>query len=168
MEDFLQPVEKKRGLNPIFLVGVLVGAALIGGVIYLLSMQPSAEEQTARILASAHLPGSPEFAELDRDIIIATDKDTVESPMGLGTISMFIKGNIKNRGTRTITVLEVRVAVVTQLNEVLRERKVLVVPVQQAQLAPGDTIPITLSLDGFSKDDDRANIRWKVTAIKAE
>jgi len=42
------------------------------------------------------------------------------------------------------------------------------VPVQQALLEPGQTIPITLTLDGFSRKDDRANIRWKVTAIKAQ
>jgi uncharacterized repeat protein (TIGR01451 family) len=37
-----------------------------------------------------------------------------------------------------------------------------------ATLAPGETIPITLTMDGFTKDDDRANIRWKVTAIKTK
>ena len=85
----------------------------------------------------------------------------------MGTISMFIKGKIRNKGTRTITALEVKVAVITTFNEVIRERKILVVPVQQSQLGPGDIIPITLTLDGFTKNDDRANIRWKVSAIRA-
>ena len=44
----------------------------------------------------------------------------------------------------------------------------LVVPIQDAMLSPDETIPVTITLDGFSKEDDRANIRWKVTAIKAE
>ncbi|MBK7802513.1 MAG: hypothetical protein IPJ55_07545 [Chloracidobacterium sp.] len=35
-------------------------------------------------------------------------------------------------------------------------------------LGPNQTIPITLTLDGFDRKDDRANIRWKVTAIRAE
>lgn len=80
---------------------------------------------------------------------------------------MYINGKIRNKGQKTITALEVNVGVVTQFNAVLRERRILVVPVQQPSLGPGETIPITLTLDGFAKDDDRANIRWKVTAIKA-
>lgn len=88
--------------------------------------------------------------------------------MATGKISMFIHGNIRNKGTRTIDILEVKAAVVTQFNEVLRERKILVVPVQQATLGPDETIPVTLTFDGFNRDDDRANIRWKVTAIRAK
>lgn len=79
---------------------------------------------------------------------------------------MFIHGNIKNKGTKNVTALEVNVGVITQKNEVIRERRILVVPVQQPALPPGETIPITLTLDGFDRKDDRANIRWKVTAIK--
>jgi hypothetical protein len=126
------------------------------------------DEQVAQILAGAYREGSPEFAEVTKDIIISTDDRTVESPTGLGTISMFINGTIRNKGTKTITVLEVNVAVVTQFNKVLKERRIVVVPIQQATLGPGETIPITLTMDGFSKDDDRANIRWKVTAIKTK
>lgn len=125
-------------------------------------------EQTAKLLEGSYREGSPEFAALNKDIIIATDDNTVESPMGLGTVSMFIKGKVRNKGTRNISTLEVNVAVVTQKNEVLREKRILVVPIQQPILAPDQTIPITLTLDGFDRKDDRANIRWKVTAIKAD
>jgi hypothetical protein len=58
------------------------------------------------------------------------------------------------------------VAVVDQFNQVIKEKRVLVVPTQQEQLSPGESIPITLTLDGFDSNDDRANIRWKVTAIR--
>ena len=81
---------------------------------------------------------------------------------------MFIKGNVRNKGTHNISTLEVNVAVITQKNEVLREKRILVVPIQQPILGPNQTIPITLTLDGFDRKDDRANIRWKVTAIRAE
>jgi hypothetical protein len=43
-----------------------------------------------------------------------------------------------------------------------------VVPVQQSSLEPGQDIPITLTVDGFTRDDDRADIRWTVTAIHAK
>lgn len=141
----------------------------IAVAIWALSHRPPIEEQTAKILEGAYREGSSEFAAVTKDIIISTDTDnTVESPTGLGTISMFIKGKIHNKGTRTITALEVNVSVVTQQNEVLREKNVLVVPVQQPSLPSGQTIPITLDLVGFSHKDDRANIRWKVVAIKTQ
>ena len=168
MEDLFKPVEKKRGINLVFVGGIAVGLILIGVAIYLLSFKPSMEEQTARILAGSYHEGTPEYAELNKDIIISTDDSTVESPMGTGRISMFIHGKIRNKGTRTISILEVSVSVVTQFNQPLRERNILVVPVQQSSLGPDEIIPITLTLDGFSQDDDRANIHWKVTAIKAE
>ena len=167
MEDLFTPTKAKRGINKIFILAALIAIVLIGGAIWLLSMRPSIEEQTNRILQGAFREGSPQFEELNKDIIISTDDKTVESPTGMGTISMYINGKVRNKGARTINVLEVSVSVVTQFNEVLRERRILVVPVQQSSLGPGEIIPITLTVDGFSKNDDRANIRWKVTAIKA-
>ncbi len=167
MSELFTP-EKKKGINPVFIVGALVGIAAIGLAIWLLTFKPSMEEQTAKILQGSFKEGSPEFADLNKDIIISTEDSTVQSPMGLGTISMFIDGKIRNKGPRNITVLEVNVAVVTQFNVVLREKRILVVPNQKNGLAPGEIIPIHLTMDGFTKDDDRANIRWKVTAIKAE
>jgi hypothetical protein len=147
MDDIFKPVEKKKGINKIFVAALLIGAALIAGAIWLLSFRPSMDVQTAQILEGSHREGSPEFADLNKDIIISTGEKTVESPMATGKISMFINGKIRNKGSRTINALEVNVAVVTQFNDILRERRVLVVPVQQAVLAPGDTIPITLTLD---------------------
>jgi hypothetical protein len=168
MDDIFKPVERKRGINKIFVAALLIGAVTIGAVIWVLSFRPSIDEQTAQILAGSFREGTPEYAELNKDIIISTDDKTVQSPMATGKISMFIHGNVRNKGSRTINILEVNVAVVSTFNDILRERKILVVPVQQPTLGPGETIPITLTLDGFNKEDDRANIRWKVTAIRAQ
>jgi hypothetical protein len=151
-----------------FVVGGLIGAVLLGAVIWYMSLTPSMEEQKQAILAGSYSEGSPEYDELNKDIVISTDDRTVQSPTGLGTISMYIHAKVFNRGTRTIKALEVRAAVVTRFQEVLKERKMLVVPVQSAQLGPGETIPITMTLEGFKTTDDRADIRWKVTAIRAE
>ena len=167
MEEMFK-VEPKRGNSKIFLAGGLIGVLLLGAVIWYLSLTPPMEVQIENILAGSYREGSPEYDELNKDIVISTDPKTVQSPTGLGTISMFIHGNIYNKGTRTIKALEVRAAVVTQFQDVLKERKILVVPVQKPELKPGETIPITLSIDGFKKDDNRADIRWKVTAIRAE
>jgi archaellum component FlaG (FlaF/FlaG flagellin family) len=167
MDEMFQESPRKR-VNPLFIGAAVFGIVVITLAIWLLSFKPSMEEQTARILAGSLREGSPEFEQLTKDIVISTDPNTIESPMALGGISMFISGTIRNKGTRTLDALEINVSVVTQFNQVLKEKRMLVVPTQVSRLEPGQTIPVTVSLEGFSKNDDRANIRWKVTAIRVE
>jgi hypothetical protein len=167
MDDLFKPKEDKRGINKVFIVGLIIGAFIIGAALWVLTRTPSMEDQIAQVLEGSFKEGSPEFEELNKDIIISTDDRTVQSPTGMGRISMYITGKVRNRGTRTFDILEVNVAVVTQFNDVVKEKRILVVPVQKPLLGPEETIPLTLSLDGFTPQDDRANIRWKVTAIRA-
>lgn len=167
MDAFLEPSNEKRGINKVFIVGALVGALIIGAGIWLLTLQPSMEDQVATILEGSFREGSPEFEQITKDIIISTSDDTVQSPNAFGSISMYIKGSIRNKGNRVINGLEVNVAVVDSFNQTLREKRVLVVPTQRPQLGPGEVIPISLEISGFDRKDDRANIRWKVTAIRA-
>jgi len=170
MDTLLNKPEEKRGINKGLVVGAIIGLVLIGGVLLYFAMQPSMEEQMAKVLEGSHREGSPEFAALTKDIIISTDTDkTKQSPTALNNgIAMFIVGNIRNKGDKTITGLEINVGVVTQFNQVLKERRLLVVPMQEEQLEPGETITVNAHLNGFKRDDDRANIRWRVTAIRVE
>jgi hypothetical protein len=168
MDEFLSPGNTKPNRNVGLIVGAVVGIVAIGLVIWLASFRPSMEDQMAKILEGSYREGSPEFAEITKDIIISTGQNTVQSPNGFGKISMYIVGTIRNKGDRVINGLEVNCAVVTQFNEVLKERRVLVVPTKQDLLRPNETITINTQLDGFDKNDDRANIRWKVTAIRTQ
>ena len=168
MDELFTPEPKQPAVNPVFLVGIVVGVVAIGIAIYLLSFKPPMDQQVANILAGSLKPGDPGFDELNKDLVFWTDSNTVESPTGMGTISMFIKGHVRNKGTRNITILEVNVVVVDITENTVREKKVLVVPAQQPTLPAEDTVPLTVAIDGFSKKDDRANIRWRVTAVKAE
>lgn len=167
MDDLFKPKEEKRGINKVFIVGLIIGTLIIVATLWVLTRTPSMEDQISQVLEGSFKEGSPEFEELNKDIIISTDDRTVQSPTGMGRISMYITGKVRNRGTRTFDILEVNVAVVTQFNDVVKEKRILVVPVQKPLLGPEETIPLTLSLDGFTPQDDRANIRWKVTAIRA-
>jgi hypothetical protein len=168
MEDLFNKEKEKKGINKVFFLALLIGAAIIAAGVWVLSWTPPMDVQIARVLEGSFKEGTPEFEEFNKDIVISTDDRTVQSPTGMGTISMYINGKVRNRGTRTFDILEVNVAVVTQFNDVLKEKKVLVVPVQKSEMGPGETIPITLALEGFKPDDDRANIRWKVTAIRVK
>ncbi|MEW6361911.1 MAG: hypothetical protein ACK42A_09785 [Pyrinomonadaceae bacterium] len=158
--------DKPSRISKGHVIGAVIGIILIGLLVFLAMQRPSMEEQKAAVLSDAYREGSPEFQDLTKDIIISTSEDTVEYQNAFGKISMSIKGKIRNKGTKTINGLEVDVAVIDQQNQVIKDKRVLVVPTQVAELPPGGVIPITLSLDGFDKKDDRANIRWKVTAIR--
>jgi hypothetical protein len=119
MMESLLPKEENRGINKTFIVAILIALAVIAGLVFLLSRKPPVNDQMAQLVASAYHEGTPEFADLSKDIIISTDDRTVQSPTGLGTISMYIYGKIRNKGSKTIDILEINVAVVTQFNQVL-------------------------------------------------
>ncbi len=166
MEELFKPEEKKRGVNRVFIVGTIIGVLAIAAAIGLLMRKPSMEDQTAKLLEGALHPGAPGFDEIQKDMIFWKDPNTVESPTGMGTITMYIKAHVKNKGTKSISILEVDVVVVDQQEQTVREKRVVVVPVQQPGLAPDQVIPITTEISGFDKKEDRANIRFHVTAIK--
>ena len=166
METFLNEPAKKEMNYKGYAIGAIVGILIIGALAFIASRRPSMEDQAAAILEGSLRPGDPGFEQLSRDIIVSTSDKTVESPNAFGSISMFIVGRVKYRGDKLINGLEVNVSVIDQFNQVVKEKKVLVVPTQQPSLGPGETIPITLSIEGFKKEDDRANIRWVVSAVR--
>lgn len=159
--------QEKRGINKVFLAAVAAAILLIACIFGLISLLPTAEQQKQKEIEGAYLEGSPEFEKYTSNIVINTDMDrTMQSPTGLGTIAMAIHGDIRNRGDKAINGLEVKVSVIDKFNKVIKEKKVMVVPKQTEELNPQETIHVVVPMDGFSKDDDRANIRWKVTAIR--
>lgn len=168
MDNFLQETkEEKSRVSGVLIGALLAAAAIVAGGLWLLTFQPSREEQKQQQLVGAFLEGSPEFDNYTKQIVITTDFDrTTESPLGLGTIQMSIHGTIRNKGDKTINGLEVAVSVVDIKNQLVKEKKTMVVPNQSSVLQPGETIPVFVPMDGFKKEDDRANIRWKVSAIR--
>ena len=166
METFLNEPAKHETNYKGYLIGAVIGVFLIGALIFIASRRPSMEDQAAAILQGSLHQGDPGFDALSHDIIISTSDKTVESPNAFGSISMFIVGKVKNRGKKLINGLEVNVSVIDRFSDVVKEKRVLVVPTQQPELGPGETIPITLSIEGFKKEDDRANIRWVVSAVR--
>lgn len=166
MDTILTEIDPPKRNYKAYGVGALLGLLLIAALVFIAMQRPSMQDQMAAVLADAQREGSPEFDAITKDIIISTSDKTVEYSNAFGTMSMSIVGTVKNKGSRVINGLEVNVSVIDQFNQVVKDKNVLVVPTQQPQFGPGETIPITLSIDGFKKSDDRANIRWKVTAIR--
>lgn len=166
MDTLLGQNEKRPLLNKGLIVGIVIGVVAIAAFIGVLLMRPTGEDQKAAVLADAVREGSPEFEQLRNDLVFA-DKDSTEYSNAFGRMSMRIVGEVKNKGTRVFSGLEVNVAVIDQNNQVVKDKNVLVVPNKElSDFDPGEIIPLTTTIDGFDKKADRANIRWKVTAIR--
>lgn len=161
---------KVKSVNKSFLVAILIAVLLIGGGILLIwKFQPSMQEQQEQVLAGALREGSPGFDVLTRRIIAETNADeTIESPVGTGFVMMQIAGRIRNNGDKTLTGLEIKVSVLDSFGKVVKDQTALVVPTQRKKLAPKEQMNVTVRIDGFDPKADRAQIQWKVTAIKTE
>lgn len=170
MDNFLheKPAEKSR-FGGVIIGAVLAAVALVAGGVWLLTFVPSNTDLKQKELVGAVFEGSPEFDEYTKQLIITTDFDrTSQAKLPIGTIHMSIYGSIRNKGTKRINGLEISVAVIDQKNQILKEKKTMIVPGQAELLPPNTTIPAFIAMDGFKPEDDRANIRWKVTAIRFE
>ncbi len=166
LEDQIEnPSEKRKHM----VIATLVAILVVGAVVFISFSIPTREQIERKSLEGAVREGSPEFEALTRKISISTDEEnTKESPTALGTIVMFISGRIRNMTGKNITGLEIKVAVVDQLNKPIKEKILTVVPTQKEVLEREEVMPVRVMIEGFKKDDDRANVRWKVTAIKVQ
>lgn len=167
MDSLYQNDNKEKGVNKVLLAAIGVAVLLVAAVIGIWSLRPTTLEQKQQVLDGALREGSPEFQAITNKIIIFNDaQNTMESPTGLGTITMFIRGTIRNNSDKTITALEIKVGVLDPFDKIIKEKIVTVVPTQKETLAPQEVFGVNVPVEGFSKDDDRARVQWKVTAIK--
>jgi hypothetical protein len=157
-------------VNKSLLIALAAAIVLVVGAIgALVLFMPSYEEQKTQLLSGAVREGQPEFETLTKRIVTETNEDeTWFSPVGTGTVMMSIAGRIKNNSDKSLTGLEVRVSVLDLAGKVVRENTVTIIPTQQAKLEPKKQMNVRVQVEGFKPDDDRASIRWKVTAIKTE
>ncbi len=167
LEDLNKKPEK--GSKKAFWIAAIV-AALVGfGVVALLLNRPNTQEYQQQTIEGAFREGSPEFEALTKKIAVENDTErTTESPVAMGTIQMSIWGKIRNLTGKTITGLELKVSVVDLAEKTIKEKTEIVIPKKQASLDYLQVMPVNVVMDGFHKEDNRANIHWKVTAIKVE
>lgn len=169
MDTFLQEKNEKQGISKVLIGALLAGLVIVAAIVSLIALKPSSQEARDQALEGAYREGTPEFAAYTKKIIAQTDENrTTQSPTGMGTIVMSIGGSIRNITGKTLTGLELKVGVVDSFGKVLKEKDVLVIPRQAEKLENNQSLPVQVLIEGFGKDDDRANIRWKVTAIKVE
>lgn len=170
MENLSGNPEPKKGMNMTFVAAFVVGAILIGGALFgLLRFRgATVQEQKSQILEGAYREGSPEFEALTKRIVVETDEAT-QATTPLGAIVMTVRGKIRNNSEKAITALEVKLSIIDVDKKSVKDKIVVVVPNEKfTRFEAKQEMDLTVSVDGFKQEDDRAGTRWKVTAIKVE
>ncbi len=78
---------------------------------------------------------------------------------------MTLQTTVRNFTGRTITGLEMHGAVVDHDGKPVKERTLVVIPGRQPELEPNKTMKVAIVLEGFTDNDDRANIKMEVTGF---
>lgn len=158
--------ETNSSRRMIFLIFGVIAVLLIGCLIYL-ATRPSTGSGTGgqQRLEGAIRAGTPEFEQY-RERIPLDGLEATEATRAIGDVVMTLKATARNFTGRTIDGLEVHAAVVDSQGNPVKERYVIVVPTRQAELEPNKTMEVPVMLEGMKKDDDRANIKMEVTAVK--
>lgn len=152
----------------IFIVVGIATLLVLGGIIYLMSRPGTGGTAGEGRIEGALRVGSPDF-EKYRSLIRTDDPDATEGTRAIGDIVMTLHTTARNFTGRAINGLEVRAAVVDLSGKPIKERTVVVVPnrtTNLTELLPNKTLPVFITLEGFSKSDVRANIKMEVTAVK--
>jgi hypothetical protein len=154
--------EEKSHLTLIVVVAA-IAAVVIGGFFYLL-LRKSVATGPPPTLQGAIRPGSPDWDKYIK-LIALDDPEADEAKRALGDTVMTLQTTARNFTGRTITGLEVRGAVVDHDGKPVKQRAVVVIPGRQTELDPNKTMRVSILIDGFTDEDDRANIKMEVTGF---
>ena len=146
------------------IVVAVIAVVAIGGLFYVL-LRKSAAPSAPPALQGAIRRGSPEWDKYIKQIAL-DDPEADEAKRALGDTVMTLFTTARNFTGKTITGLEVRGAVVDHDGKPVKERTVVVIPrSDRAELEPLKTMKVSILIDGFSDQDDRANIKMEVTGF---
>ncbi len=163
------PEDKSRRTLIIVIVAAVVAAlivglfVLIGGFSYLFTRRTIGGNQPR--LEGAMRPGSPDF-EKYKKLIALDEPEADEAKRALGDTVMTLHTTVRNFTGRTITGLEIKGTVVDHDGKPVKENTVVVIPGRQSELDPNKTMKVSILLEGFTDNDDRANIKMEVAGFK--
>lgn len=167
-----QKLNKREGSRNIpFIVAAVIAALVIAGLFVYLRKRPAPAPSTGpaqQHLEGALRAGSPEFEQAKQRIGV-DEPEATEGSRIVGDIVMTLTTTVRNFTGRTISGLEMRAAVVDLNGKPIKERYVIVVPDvkrDMAELENNKTLPVSVTIEGFSKSDVRANIQMEVTGVK--
>lgn len=155
---------------PLILVAGAVTALVVlvtAGALHLSLTWPYGSPASEPRLERAIRPETPEFDQL-REEIVVEQLVAIEAPRPLNHLAVEINGTVRNATGRTISGLEMKGAVLDAQRRPLRERTVVVIPVRQAAIEPGEAINVRILLEGVSPEAERAGALMEVTGVRVE
>lgn len=168
MENYTEQKDKGRRFSATMAAALVAAALVVGAGIFFLGTLRSDRQEKTEMMQGAFREGSPEFEALTRKIVTETEEAT-QATTPLGAVVMTVNGRVRNNSDRTIVGLEARVSILDSKGNPVKEKIVVIVPGSGLQkLGPDQEVRVVVPIDGFKENDDRADIRWKVTAIKPE
>ncbi|HEU4509872.1 MAG TPA: hypothetical protein VFR78_16680 [Pyrinomonadaceae bacterium] len=151
--------------NRTLIIGVAVVAAIVIAAVFYVLMRLGSGNTAADQLQGAIRAGSPQFEEYKSKIIL-DDPEATEAKRALGDIVMSLSTTVRNLTGKTLNGLEIRAAVVDYEKKPIKERVVIVIPNRQPELAPNKTMPVSVTLEGMSETDPRADILMEIVGIR--
>ena len=159
------PVEASESNRTLIIVVAVIAAVAIAGLFYGLMRFAGSGPAADAGLQGAIREGSPEFEQYKAQIVL-DEPEATEAKRALGDIVMSLQTTARNLTGKTLSGLEIRAAVVDYEGKPVKQRSVVVVPARQPELAANKTMQVTVTLDGMSETDARANIKMEVSAFK--
>jgi hypothetical protein len=159
--EYIAPEEKSS--RTLVIVVAVIATLAIGALFYIL-MRKSAAPSPPPTLQGAIRPGSPEWDKYSK-LIARDDPEADEAKRALGDIVMTLHTTVRNFTGRTITGLEVWGAVVDSDGKPVKQRTLVVIPGRQPELDPLKTMKVSILIDGFTEEDNRANIKMEVSGF---
>lgn len=162
--------EGSRNRLPLIVAGV-TAVLLIAGLIYYQRTRPAETPYAGpaqQRLEGALRAGSPEFDQAMK-LVGVDEPEADEGSRVVGDIVMTLRTTVRNFTGRTLSGVEMRAAVVDLEGKPIKERYVIVVPNNAkgvTELENNKTLPVSVTIEGFSKSDVRANIQMEVTGLK--
>jgi hypothetical protein len=158
-------LEEPESRRTLIIVVAVAAAVVIALFFYLLFRAGSSGGTSEPTLQGAIRAGTPEFEQY-RTQVVLDDPEATEAKRPLGDLVMTLKTVVRNLSGKTVNGLEVRAAVVNYEGNPVKQRTVVVIPTRRPELPPNRTMEIPVLLEGMSDQDERANIKMEITALK--
>jgi hypothetical protein len=167
--DSAQQDESSRTKVLLLAFGVLIALALVAVLVYSkLAPEPTPGVQAPRGLTNALRAGDPTFDRYKKLIRLEnlnyfTSKNMLSQILASGT------GRLVNTSDKALVGVELTGTVYGKDSKVLATSVALPVPKVRARLAPQETMPITVAIDGLpngTKESDLYDIQIEVTGLQ--
>lgn len=152
----------------IFIVAAIVSALLIAALVFWATRSNKSGASQQPQLAGAIRADSPEFAQIRERLIVDFNPDdhALESTRAIGDVVINMTPKVRNFTGRTINGLELQATVVDLGGNPIQQRTIIAIPNRQPELEPNKVMEVPIRMEGFKKDDVRANIRIELTGVK--